>query len=273
MEVSNVVPLPIRAKLMCSECGAAGEGSCRCGAPYVSAGERAAEAIAANPKKSDRAIAEEIGVSDRTINRARKTTATNVAVEARTGKDGKTRRMPKRQPRPKKPPGVKQAQRSINCTPETWDAMMALAERHGVPTAQLLGDMVQAIVAQEELTLAPLPMTAQQKLEAAIKQHKRKLDAEHAARLREINEEVRLRVVAEGKEYFAYLEKERAEASKTQDLYREFIGNHRWVLTVDEYQSIWRCLHPDSRKSASDERLAAAFGLFEARKPQFTGKK
>jgi hypothetical protein len=57
---------------------------------------RAAEAIARNPEKSDRAIADEIGVSQPTVSRARKRTDTDVSVP-RTGKDGKTRKMP--QPR------------------------------------------------------------------------------------------------------------------------------------------------------------------------------
>jgi len=56
----------------------------------VTAGQRAAQAVAAHPKKSDRAIAAEIGVSDTTVLRARKATASHEAV--RTGRDGKTRR-------------------------------------------------------------------------------------------------------------------------------------------------------------------------------------
>jgi len=81
--------------LECSACGAKANAECACGVEYVPAGTRAAAAIAKNPEKSDRAIAAEIGVSDRTINRARKTTATDVAVGTkRTGKDGRTRQVP-----------------------------------------------------------------------------------------------------------------------------------------------------------------------------------
>jgi transposase len=65
-----------------------------CGAPYVPASQRAAAAIAASPGKSDRAIAAEIGVSDFTVRKARKRTASNLAVEKRVGKDGKARKMP-----------------------------------------------------------------------------------------------------------------------------------------------------------------------------------
>ena len=94
--MANVHILPVKVRLACTECGATGEGSCHCGAPYVAPGQRAAEAVKANPEKSDRAIAAEIGVSDRTINRARQSTATHDAVE-RTGLDGKTRHMPTKQ--------------------------------------------------------------------------------------------------------------------------------------------------------------------------------
>ena len=58
---------------------------------------RAADAIAANPQKSNRALAEELGVSDMTVKRARdESGATHVAPE-REGRDGKTYTVPKRE--------------------------------------------------------------------------------------------------------------------------------------------------------------------------------
>ncbi|QIG93847.1 MULTISPECIES: hypothetical protein [Bradyrhizobium] len=91
----RVVPLPIRAKLICSACGAPGEGSCRCGAPYVSPGDRAEEAVKAHPEKSDRAIAADLGVGTMTVSRARKrATVPDGTVGKRTGKDGKARKTP-----------------------------------------------------------------------------------------------------------------------------------------------------------------------------------
>jgi hypothetical protein len=92
------------AKLECSACGATTNASCDCGVPYTSAGMRAAEAIAVNPEKSDRAIAAEIGVGSNTVSRARKSGAPCGAPkmkasenfspcempERRTGKDGKS---------------------------------------------------------------------------------------------------------------------------------------------------------------------------------------
>jgi hypothetical protein len=74
MEQARIINLPVKVRLVCAECGAPGEGSCHCGAPYVAPGQRAAEAIKANPSKSDRAIAAEIGVHKNTVARAREST-------------------------------------------------------------------------------------------------------------------------------------------------------------------------------------------------------
>ena len=90
--------------LGCTKCGAVVEAACCCGASYVPAGDRAAEAVAAHPEMSDRQIAEMIGVGSNTVRRARKSTAPSGAVEKRTGKDGRTRRMPVKTET--EPPGV-----------------------------------------------------------------------------------------------------------------------------------------------------------------------
>jgi alkanesulfonate monooxygenase SsuD/methylene tetrahydromethanopterin reductase-like flavin-dependent oxidoreductase (luciferase family) len=82
-------------RLSCSACGAEANASCSCGEPYVPKLQRAAEAVAAHPEKSNRAIAADIGVSPGTVDRARhKSTAYNEAVdEPRVGRDGKTRKL------------------------------------------------------------------------------------------------------------------------------------------------------------------------------------
>jgi hypothetical protein len=82
--------------MRCSSCGSAAKATCHCGVAYLPASEFAARAVAANPHKSDRAIATEIGVSADTVRRARKSTARNRAVGKRVGRDGKTRKLPQR---------------------------------------------------------------------------------------------------------------------------------------------------------------------------------
>ena len=84
-------------RMACTGCGAEANVSCNCGKPYVPKSERAAEAIKANPEKSDRAIAAELGVSPMTVNRAR-ATVPDVTVDERIGLDGKTRRVPEKKP-------------------------------------------------------------------------------------------------------------------------------------------------------------------------------
>jgi hypothetical protein len=59
---------------------------------------RAAKAVAANPGKSDRAIAAQLGVGATTVRRARRATAPCGAVDKRIGRDAKVRRLPVRQP-------------------------------------------------------------------------------------------------------------------------------------------------------------------------------
>jgi putative DNA primase/helicase len=59
------------------------------GVAYTPKIVRAAEAIKANPDKSDRAIAEEIGASPTTVGKARTQVSTSGHLDKRTGRDGK----------------------------------------------------------------------------------------------------------------------------------------------------------------------------------------
>jgi hypothetical protein len=94
MKPSVVIPLSIQ-RMFCSGCGAEANASCNCGVSYMPASKRAAEAIAANPEKSNRAIAEELGVDEKTVRKER--TADQSAVDTRIGRDGRTRRLPDRE--------------------------------------------------------------------------------------------------------------------------------------------------------------------------------
>jgi hypothetical protein len=79
-----------KPRLHCAECGVTVEAQCGCGVGYITAAEAAARAIKATPEKSDRAIAEEIGVGNKTVSRARKTVVSNDTTEKRKGRDGKS---------------------------------------------------------------------------------------------------------------------------------------------------------------------------------------
>lgn len=95
MRIATVIPMSIQ-RMVCTGCGAEANASCNCGVSYMPKAERAREAVKANPEKSDRAIAKEIGVDHKTVGTARKElTGENSPVE-RIGLDGKVRRLPQR---------------------------------------------------------------------------------------------------------------------------------------------------------------------------------
>lgn len=82
---------PKPAILECSNCGATTSAACPCGVSYVPAGTRAADAIAADPGKSNRAIAAELGVDEATVRAARKKSGAEYSAPATVvGKDGKS---------------------------------------------------------------------------------------------------------------------------------------------------------------------------------------
>jgi hypothetical protein len=74
-------------QLECVKCGAETHAACNCGKPYMPKLQRAAQAVAANPEKSNRAIAGEIGTSEATVRRAR--AASDDAPDAVIGRDGR----------------------------------------------------------------------------------------------------------------------------------------------------------------------------------------
>ena len=83
------------ALLRCSTCGATTDAACDCGAEYVQAGVLAAAAIEANAALSNAAIAEQIGVDEATVRRARKKSGSAFAEpEKRPGRDGKRQSNP-----------------------------------------------------------------------------------------------------------------------------------------------------------------------------------
>lgn len=94
-EIHQIKPRAVAVNWMCSSCGV--DAGCNCGASLMSKAQRAAHAINENPRKSNVMIAEEIGVSEPTVRRARDATSSHDEVdEPRTGLDGKVRRMPTR---------------------------------------------------------------------------------------------------------------------------------------------------------------------------------
>jgi len=273
---ADVLQFPIKTKLVCSGCGAPGEGSCGCGASYVPWKEKAAaDAVAKSPEKSNRVIASEVGVDEKTVRKMRKkSTADRSAVEKRTGKDGKVRAMPKPAPPIK---AVDEKGRvagvDIKVHPAVWQAFGVTAQREQKSPTDLINELITGVVEPGGADLrVELPKSAQEKLDAAIRQYKRKLDAEHAERMRGVDEEVRKRVVAQGKEYVADMKQLRDKAWEDEKHWREMNEQLKHPLTVDQFNLLRKCLH--QRGIAAEERdFDAAFDLIQTKKTLLAGLK
>jgi hypothetical protein len=274
-----------RTKLVCSKCGAQGEMGCDCGVAYIRARDFAAAAVAdpANAGKSNRKLADELGVSYKTIERARQeSVGTFVPTESRLGRDRKTYKA--RKPRTPVLDRAREIVRDRVANAEPVNAHK-VGKEHGIShvmidqavAAERVANEEQrkreAAVAEAALAAAPLSATAEQKLEAHKRKIERALNAEHDARMRGLDEEVRQRVLNKNAEYRATLEEIRNRASHSEFYYNEMAHKFKPLFTPEQFMTVWRCLHPDSRRSVSDGVLAEAFALFDARRLQLTGQR
>lgn len=86
--MNTVIKMSIQ-RMVCTGCGAEANASCNCGVSYVAKSVRAAQAIKANPGKSDRAIAVDLGINQSTVSRVRNSGDAYASPE-RIGQDGKS---------------------------------------------------------------------------------------------------------------------------------------------------------------------------------------
>jgi predicted transcriptional regulator len=106
-----------------------------------------------------------------------------------------------------------------------------------------------------------LSLTAQEKLQAAIRQAKAKLEREYQSRMeKEVREHIKNAVVP------AY-EAKLKDSARAIEIARKMIRNRRGLLSNDTYKLISTCLHQDSRLSASEAKLHRAYLAFEALRP------
>jgi len=87
------------------------------------------------------------------------------------------------------------------------------------------------VLADPEVRPEDLSMSAQQKLEAAIRQHKKKLDLEFV-------ETVRLKVLSDTKDRLEWMKKK-------EDWANRIIDSHKGIFSRQDYRKILACLHPD----------------------------
>src|ERR1035437_719181 len=241
--------------LECTECGAVGKlkglihkRGCTCPGTYGSPGERAAAAVKAHPEKSDRAIADDIGVGSNTVKRARETTAPDGAVDKRVGKDGKSRRLPK--PHKNSPEREEQAARLVLDEGKTH---AQAATETGVGSRQIIKTAVAfeagKRAAEAQIDPATLSVTAREKFDAAIRQHKHKLDMEFEQRVRaECQSRIEQVILPE---YTKEIEDARA-----------VLKARKGVMPRAAFKKILACLHPDRVDASLAKRYAEAFSIF-----------
>jgi len=143
----------------------------------------------------------------------------------------------------------------------TIAAKLILDAGHSYPAVEkatgLTSTVLRSAVAREEgrrepvITRDMLSVTAQGKFDRAISQYKAELAASFqqtvAARIKEMLEDT----------YMPRHRKEQAEA-------KAVMNRRHGIMTKAVFNAIRRGLHPDSRRSISDEMLGAAFDAFMA---------
>ena len=106
-----------------------------------------------------------------------------------------------------------------------------------------------AEIEQARESLRQLSTAAQQQLDATIRQHKKNLDAEFNKCVEEeVARRMRNFVVPHFEEEIAFYEKT--------------VKTRKGIMDNAAYRLIWSCLHDDSRKSVSTERLNKAFNIW-----------
>jgi hypothetical protein len=122
-----------------------------------------------------------------------------------------------------------------------------------------------------ELDVDPqtLSLSAQAKLEVATRAMARRLNAQYAERMRELDEEVRQRVLSQTAERLEWMRAAQAEAQESEAYYRRQAEGLCYPFTADQFTTILKCLHPDN--SASVATRTEAFRLFNGKKSALTG--
>jgi hypothetical protein len=275
----------ITTKLVCSSCGAPGEGSCRCGVSYINPSDQKEQRKTLAKKLYGEGvtmeqIAAQLGVSQATISgdlgNLSKTDKSKSTKTARNPKGAGRPKGAKSKPsQPRKPVKADQEDRAreivrpLVAAGESID-YVKLGKQHGIAHVTVeKAARIETVLLHETTDIDTLPKTAKDKLEIAKRMLERKLNAEHALRMRGLDEEVRQRVLAEGKEYLADLEQMRERAYKNEKFYRELINDRKPLFTADQFRHILMCLHPDGERTAT--KLAEAFRLFNDKKLQLTG--
>lgn len=245
-------------KMKCLSCGGDGEASCCANPKLVKASEYVVQAIADNPGKTDRAIADDMGVSHQTVMRARKALGPFGPTEKRTGKDGKSYKATKA----RKPEIAESARHAAAVEViDNGKSIPQAATAYGA-TVQTVKQAIREEMGRRQAATAIDPSTlsasAREKLDAALRQHKKKLDAEHDSRVQAGIKEALADTIMP--HYYKKLEE-----------YDQVVKARKGVLNNEEFRLILSCLHPDALPDPV--RNARAFNCFKSHELVLRGEK
>jgi len=193
------------------------------------------------------------------VKQAVKATNTHKPVERKRASVERKRSTP--EPDKKQEPNVAttSVNNRMNIDLTVWARFVELAKKLNTNAADLSGRIVTEFTdkGEPEIDATTLSMSAQQKLETAIRQHKRKLDESFA-------EAVRLALVAERDQFLGDTIKRLQERERHANA---VLHNNAGIMPRSEFRLILAALSPDSRRNFSDERIAAAFNAFKQYEP------
>lgn len=274
----NVIELPQQNNLVCPKCGI--HAACRCGVAPIT---RAAYAIQQNPEKSDRAIADEIGVGNATVSRARRdhqSTVSRDTVQKRTGRDGKARRRPMRKYSSVdiahdlgSVTSVKQGDSSSKLNLELESSFSALLGQMQIPAAETilrealpqlpiernLDRAKEAAAAAMEASGAELAEERDDKFNQLLERAKEAQLASLRAEFDQSSQrEVENRLSGEAKREIDRARADVVCAQQLLEIWRDratkCIGALR--LLAENWRTLVNCLQPDRSDQISDERNA-----------------
>lgn len=109
----------------------------------------------------------------------------------------------------------------------------------------------------------------QDQFESALRAMRIRLLSEHTQRMRDLDEEVRQRVVERGKSYREDMAASKRKADDAEQWYLKLTNNHRPPLTADEFMLLHLCVRGD----ASEEKRHAAGVVLNTKRAALTGQK
>jgi hypothetical protein len=243
--------------------------TCDCGVKYITAGKAAPKLIALHPGWGDTKIASEYGIGHMTVRRAR---LPNGKPEKREGKDGKNYPVDKIKNRKPKPIKQAKAEEVIELKVKNGEkyttAEVASETGVSVDTVERAQNVVAARIEERERLISTPPeqevkpedlsKTAQEKLAAAIRQHQAKLEMEFKPR-------VKAEVQRLMREMVEPRLREREEDAE------RVVKARKGVFSQQQYNSILRCLHPDT--TPTTEQKTEAFRLMQEKRVALLSEK